>query len=190
MPPDSYLWFTFVKKNWSGFVLPKLRFPSVPIYYIRWKAESASCTTTSLLYCNLFKELCFVCSAELCNRFVTAFVLKSGCKGKGIYGYCQTFSKKNVGKYQSFRLFDKIQGWGAVLHLIKIYEGVENYMGLVDKNCLWTWRILFLELIKSALKFTEFSLKGRKMFLSEKFPLIRSWSKGRFTTTLPSTTQS
>lgn len=63
-------------------------------------------------------------------------------------------------------------------------------MGLVDKNCLWTWRILFLELIKSALEFTEFSLKGRKMFLSEKFPLIRSSSKGWFVPTLPSTTQS
>ena len=60
------------------------------------------------VYCNLFKELFLQSLLSNRNRFATAFVLKSGCKGMSFFGTLQMFSKKNALKHKEFRLFDKI----------------------------------------------------------------------------------
>ena len=72
--------------------------------------KPASCTTTSLFYCNPFKELFLYLALLNRNCFVTAFVLKSGCKGMTFSRTIQMFSKKNALKHAVFRLFDKKLG--------------------------------------------------------------------------------
>ena len=55
-----------------------------------------------------------------------AFVLKSGCKGKGFSGNSQMFSEKSVGKHAFFLLIDRIKGKEGGIHYI-IYTGGRRY---------------------------------------------------------------
>ena len=74
-----------------------------------------------------------------------AFVLKSGCKGKGFSGNSQMFSEKSVGKHAFFLLIDRIKGKEGGIHYIIYISGRRGSWGWLDLwvlQVLWVWWVL------------------------------------------------
>ena len=83
--------------------------------------KPASCTTTSLFIVIFSKNSFFCRPFWLSDCFVTAFVLKSGCKGMGFSHTIQMFSKENEKKSNGFPFI--WQNWRekCSVHIIFIY---------------------------------------------------------------------
>ena len=119
-----------------GFVLPKLHFPFTS-YYIRQEVKFASCTTTSLFIVIFSKNSFFICPLKLWNCFVTAFVLKSGCKGSQFYNTKQMFSWKMCSKTYCFRFVLQNKRETGEVHLLYIHARERN---CGRKQGRWRWR--------------------------------------------------
>ena len=99
--------------------------------------KSASCTTTSLFIVIFSKNSFFIRSFKLWNCFVTAFVLKSGCKGSQFYNTKQMFLWKMCSKTYCFRFVLQNEGKYGRFHLLYIHAR--------ERNCgreqgWWRWR--------------------------------------------------
>ena len=99
-----------------GFVLPKLLLHASLLYKV--EAKSASCTTTSLFIVIFSKNSFFRYSFRLSNCFVTAFVLKSGCKGMKFFDSFQIFRKKKCCKTCVFSFDWQNNGKTWAIHLL------------------------------------------------------------------------
>ena len=83
--------------------------------------KSASCTTTSQFIVIFSKNSFFIRSFKLCNCLATAFVLKSGCKGRQFYNTKQMFSWKMCSKTYCFRFVLQNRGEYGRFHLLYIH---------------------------------------------------------------------
>lgn len=162
MPPD-FLFVVYLRKwiDQVSFYPNSVSRLTSYIYYIRWKAESASCTTTSLLYCNLFKELFFVCSAELYDCLSQRLFSKADAKVRGFSFPSKLSTKKVLKNIKVFFCLTKCRFGGGNTPFIIIREGLwilslalgisigalQNLHWALRnlhwslRNCLWALRI-------------------------------------------------